>query len=158
MKAFILGILLVSSAASASQSQEFCSNAEGTIEIATRGFTMKTVTATQRIPGQDGSFKTREVLLTDAIVSILAAKPIENDYRKECFPGQMEGIGYGRNVQYKKIKIQRPEGAAFVRDIIGLSPDKKTLEVNMLCEEKLKAETLCETPSDAPAPAPTEGN
>ncbi len=136
MRAALLSLIFVCSAAQASVYQEVCGNANGTVQVKS-GHGDEYVKVAKFTKDERGwQTTTAPELIEDAYYVAAPAIELEKEVNKRC---EVTSWWY---LRYSEIQIARYDGGAFNGDYVGLSEDKKTIQARVICEENGNGEWM----------------
>ncbi len=145
MKKLIIWALLLSAfSVHASDYQIHCSDGLGTIKWI-QGNHEQSLSVTQRLATPEGLQDLRVNLnLAEIIIQSSHTTIINNTTTSGCHVVGVDGVSTWQETSVKKITIRKKDGAAFTNDIVGVSPDARSITAYVLCEERGNSEALCQ--------------
>jgi hypothetical protein len=136
--------LVISTSAQASWYQTFCSNAEGTTRTA-NGHNQNFTQLTKREWTNRGPVETiiRDEENKLRVEQVGEQKSIVNEQKQSCRKPGMGGVWNSHNVSAGKYKITNDDGSLFDKDIVGVSEDLKSVEVEFICQADMNGLIMC---------------
>lgn len=136
--------LALSTSAHASWYQTFCSNAEGTTKSG-NGHNSNYVQLTKREWTNKGLIET---IIRDEEGNLFAeqvGEPVTlvSEKKQTCRKPGEGGVWSSHNVSAGKYKIVHREGKLFDKDIVGVSKDLKSVEVELICQADMNGLIMC---------------
>ncbi len=143
--ALSLTLLALSSSAQASWYQHFCSNAEGTTRSA-NGHNQNYLQLTKREWTDKGRVET---VITDTehklrVLPVGEAKVVVSEQKGSCDRANGNtGFWSSRSVTAGSYEISHADGVLFDENIVGVSKDRKTVKVELICERAMNGLMPC---------------
>lgn len=135
--------IALSSQASASWYQEYCSNGEGTTRVSS-GHNDNTTTLTVRVWSNSGlSESTLDLSTAENIdMQVTNEKELSKESTQSCGTSG-HGMWSGRTVNYRRVTFTKTDGGLFPKGTVGISKDRKSVQADLICEIQMNSETLC---------------
>lgn len=142
--ALALTVLALSTSAHASWYQTWCSNAEGTTKTG-NGHNYNFVSLTSRTWTGGGPI---DSIIKDEKHELYAEqvgepKTIVSEQKQNCRKPGEGGVWSSHVVTAGKYKIVHRDGKLFDKDIVGVSTDLKSVEVEMICQNDMNGLIMC---------------
>lgn len=136
-------LMALSSQASASWYQGFCSNGEGTVKTAS-GHNENFVRLTVRTWNQ-GTPTDRTLELGHDDYDQTTVRELELSKKESSSCGSEPGFGFwsSETVTYEKITFRLKNGRKFPEGTVGASQDRTTVQAHLICEMHMNSETMC---------------
>lgn len=139
-----LSLVTLSTSAHASWYQTWCSNAEGTTKTG-NGHNHNFTQITKREWTNNGPVET---IIRDKKGELYAEqvgepKTIVSEQKQNCRKPGEGGVWSSHVVTAGKYKIVHRDGKLFNKDIVGVSSDLKSVEVEMICQNDMNGLIMC---------------
>lgn len=142
MKFFLLLFIITRlPAVHASFNQTNCSNADASVVYST-GFVSNKLLVTFEIDNGTEMVKVKKEL-TDFNIKELKNILLEKSSTSNCTEGSTSGLAQIRELYFKKVEFSKANGENLPSNILGLSENQKTLQVDYLCETNRGFRTTC---------------
>lgn len=130
--------------AQASFFQEYCNNAEGTLQISA-GHNDNFTRATKRQwNGAEYKDTIVELSYPDFEITSSEEQGIAQEQFNSCQPGDEYGWAGGSDTTVKKVRIVKADGSTFDEDFLNRTKDGMALETYLICEMQWNNTIICE--------------
>ena len=136
-------VVALSSEASASWYQEYCSNGEGTVKLST-GHNDNIATGTIR-DWSGGNLVVQTLDLSDRdtyVMTVTQEKELSKQSGRSCGSGG-EGVWSSRTVNYRRVAFKKADGSLFPANTVGVSRDQKSIQADLICEMEMSGMMPC---------------
>lgn len=143
MITLIAALMTLSSQASASWYQGYCSNGEGTVKTASgHGDNFVRVTIRKWNQGTPTD-STLELGYDDYEMTTVREQELFKQSQSTCAQKGDEGIWSSKNATYEQVTIRLKDGRKFPEGTVGASQDRTSVQAHLICEMDMNGMTLC---------------